>query len=83
MIVGCNLDVSGVAGIPQGSVVVMTDADWAGETKTVAAFLELQFWVNDSVENTLYPVYASSKKQNMVFTVLENRLATKNDWRKL
>ena len=43
MIVGCNLDVPGIAGIPQGSVVVMTDADWAGDPKIVAAFLELQF----------------------------------------
>ena len=44
MIVGCNLDVPGIAGIPQGSLVVMTDADWAGDVKkTVAAFLEFQF----------------------------------------
>ena len=27
MIVGCNLDVPGIAGTPRGSVVVMTDAD--------------------------------------------------------
>ena len=33
MIVGCNLDVPGVAGIPQDSVAVMTDADWAGDVK--------------------------------------------------
>ena len=33
MIVGCNLDVPGIAGTPQGSVVVMTDADWAGDVK--------------------------------------------------
>ena len=32
MIVGCNLDVHGIACIPQGSVVVMT-ADWAGDVK--------------------------------------------------
>ena len=43
MIVGCNLDVPGTAGTPQGSVVVMTDADWAGHVKIVAATLELQF----------------------------------------
>ena len=35
-------------------------------SKTVAAILNLQFGSNDSVENTWYPVYASSKKQNMV-----------------
>ena len=33
MIVGCNLDVPCIAGIPQGSVVVMTNADWAGDVK--------------------------------------------------
>ena len=33
MIVGCNLDFPGMAGVPQGSVVVMTDADWAGDVK--------------------------------------------------
>ena len=40
MVVGCNLDVPGIASTPQGSVVVMTDADWAGD---VASTLELQF----------------------------------------
>ena len=35
-------------------------------SKTVAAILELQFGSKNSVENTWYPVYASSKKQNMV-----------------
>ena len=33
MIVGCNLDIPGIAGTPQGSVVVMTGADWAGDVK--------------------------------------------------
>ena len=33
MIVGCNLDVLGIASIPQGSVVVMIDADWAGDVQ--------------------------------------------------
>ena len=33
MIAGGNLDVSGIAGTPQGSVLVMTDADWAGDVK--------------------------------------------------
>ena len=43
IIVGCNLDVPGIAGTPQGSVVVMTDADWAGDVTGCAAALELQF----------------------------------------
>ena len=39
-----NSPLTGIAGIPQGSVVVMTDADWAGDVKkTVAAILEPQF----------------------------------------
>ena len=33
MIVGCNLDVPGIAGTPQSSVVVMTDAAWVGDVK--------------------------------------------------
>ena len=66
MIVGCNLDVPGIAGIPQGSVVVMTDADWAGDVKDRRSYSGIAVWVKGSVENTWYPVYASSKKQNMV-----------------
>ena len=66
MIVGCNLDVPGIAGIPRGSVVVMTDADWAGDVKDCCSYFGIAVWVKGSVENTWYPVYASSKKQNMV-----------------
>ena len=66
MTVGCNLDVPGIPGIPQGSVVVMTDADWAGDVKDRRSDSGIAVWVKGSVENTWYPVYASSKKQNMV-----------------
>ena len=66
MIVGCNLDVPGIAGTPQGSVVVMTDADWAGDVKDRRSYSGIAVWVKDSVENTWFPVHASSKKQNMV-----------------
>ena len=66
MIVGCNLDVPGVAGTPQGSVVVMTDANWAGDVKDRRSYPGIAVWVKGSVANTWYPVYASSKKQNMV-----------------
>ena len=66
MIVGCNLDVPGIAGIPQGSVVVMTDADWAGDVKDRRSYSSIAVWIKGSIENTWYPVYASSKKQNMV-----------------
>ena len=65
MIVGCNLDVRG-AGIPQGSVAVMTDADGAGDVKDRRSYSGIAVWVKVCVENTWYPVYASSKKQNMV-----------------
>ena len=58
MIVGCNLDV--VASTPQSSVVVMTDADWAGDVKDRRSFSGI------AVENMWYSVYASFKKQNMV-----------------
>ena len=66
MIVGCNHDVPSIAGTLQGSVVVMTDADWAGDVKDRRSFSGIAVWVNGSAENTWYPVYASSKKQNMV-----------------
>ena len=66
MIVGCNLDVPGIAGIPQGSVVVMTDPDWAGDVKDRRSYSGIAVWVTGSVGTTWYPVYASSKKHNMV-----------------
>ena len=66
MIVGCNLDVPGIAGTPQGSVVVMTDADWAGDVKDRRCNSGIAVWVKGSVENKWYPVCASSKKQNIV-----------------
>ena len=66
VIVDCNLDVPGIAGIPQGSVVVMTDADWAGDVKDRRSYSGIAVWVEGSVDNTWYPVHASSKKQNMV-----------------
>ena len=56
MIVGCNLHVPGVAGTPQGSVVVMTDADWAGDVKDRRSNSGIAVWVKGSVENTWYPV---------------------------
>ena len=66
MIFGCNLDVPGTAGTPQDSVVVMTDADWAGDVKDRRSYSGIAVWVKGSVENTWYTVDASSKKQNMV-----------------
>ena len=95
MIVGCNLDVPGIAGTPQGSVVVMTDGDWAGDVKDRRSYSGIAVWVKGSVENTWYPVYASSKKQNMVcLSSGESELmalvggacegiATKNQWSKM
>ena len=60
MIVGCNLDIPGIAGVPQGSVVVV--ADWAGDVKDRRSYSGIAVWVKGSVDNT----YASSKKHNMV-----------------
>ena len=65
MIVGCNVDVPDIVGIPQGSVVVMTDGDWAGDVKDRRSYSGIAVWVKGSVENTWYPVYEASKKQNM------------------
>ena len=66
MIVGCNLDVLGIADTPQGAVVVMTDADRAGGVKDRRNDSGIAVWVKGSVLNTWCPVYASFKKQNMV-----------------
>ena len=44
MIAGCNLDVPGVAGTPQGSVLVMTDADRAGDVKDRRSYSGIAVW---------------------------------------
>ena len=45
----------------------MTDADWAGSPlKDGRSYSGIAVWVRSSVENTWYPMHASSKKQNMV-----------------
>ena len=56
----------GIAGTPQGSVVVVTDADWAEDVEDRRSYSGIAVWVKGSVENMWYPVYASSKKQEMV-----------------
>ena len=66
MIVGCHLDVPGIEGLPQGSVVVMIDADWAGDVKDCHSYSGIAVWVKGSVEDTWYLVYASSKKLKIV-----------------
>ena len=55
MIAGCNLDVPGNAGTLQSSVVVMTDADWAGDVEDRRSYSGIAVWVKGSVENTWYP----------------------------
>ena len=66
MIVGCNLDVPGIAGIPQwfGRGDDRRRLGWRRQRPS--QLLWNCSWVKSSVENTWYPVYASSKKQNMV-----------------
>ena len=66
MTVGCNLDVLGIAGTPQVSVLVMTVAGWAGDVKDRRSYSGIVVWIKGSVGDTWYPVYASSKKQNML-----------------
>ena len=67
MMVGCDLDVPGIAGTPQSSVLVMSDADSAGDLKDRRSYSGIAACINGSVEDTWYLiVYASSKKQNIV-----------------
>ena len=63
---GCYLDVPAIAGTLQGSVSVIIGADWAGDVKNRRSNSGIAVLVKGSVEDTWYPVYASSKKQNMV-----------------
>ena len=68
MILVCNLGVLGIAGTPQGSILVMTDADWAGDVKDRRSYSRIAVCVKGSAENTWCPFFnASSTKQNMVF----------------
>ena len=52
MVVGCNLDVPGIASTPQGSAVVMTSADWAGDVKDRRSYSGIAVWVKGSVIKT-------------------------------
>ena len=65
MIVGCNLVVPGVAETPQGSVVVMTDADWTADVKDRRSYSGIEVWAKDSVENAWYPMIRLPKKHNV------------------
>ena len=69
MIVCCIFDVPGIAGTRQGSVLVIIDADWAGDVKDRRSYSGIAFWVKGSVENTWFLVYASSKKRNMAIVL--------------
>ena len=53
IVVGCSLDVPGIAGTPQGSVLVMTDADWAGDVKDRRSYSGIAVWVKGSPEKHL------------------------------
>ena len=56
MIVGCNLVSPGIAGTPEGSVVVMTDADWTADVNDRRSYSRIAVWAKGSVENTWYPM---------------------------
>ena len=59
MILGCSLDVPGIAGTPQGSVLVMSDADWAGDVKDRRSCSGVAVWVKGAVGGAWCPVCAS------------------------
>ena len=63
---GCKLDVPAAAGTLRGSVLVMTDADGAGDVKDRRRYSGTTVWVQSSTMETRYPVYASCKTENMV-----------------
>ena len=63
---GCKLDVPAAAGTPLGSVLLMTDTDWAGDVKDHRNYFRTVVWVEGSTMETRFPGYASSKKQNMI-----------------
>ena len=54
------------AGALLGSVLVMTDADWARDVKDRRSYSGKAVWVKSSTMETWCPVYASSKKENMI-----------------
>ena len=57
MIVGCNLDVLGIADIRQGSVVVMTDVDWPGDVKdSRRSYSGIAVWVKGFVQKHVVSV---------------------------
>ena len=45
LIVGYSLDVPGIADTPQGSVVVLTNAAWAGDVKNRRSYSGVAVWV--------------------------------------
>ena len=85
MIVGCNHYVPVIAGTPQGSVVVMTDADWAGDVKDRRSYFGIALWVKGSVENTWYMVCLSSGESELMALVggACEGIATRDQWSKL
>ena len=48
----------GIAGAPHDSVLVVTDADWAGDVKDRQSHYGITVWVKGSTEDTWYPVHA-------------------------
>ena len=65
MIVGCNLDVPGIAGTAQGSVVVMADADWTGDVKDRRSCSGIAVWVKGSGRNRRGAEALSSRMRSL------------------
>ena len=45
--------------------LVMTEGDWTGDVKDLRSYSGIAVWVKGGIEDTCYPVYASSMKHDM------------------
>ena len=63
MIVCCKINVPVIVGIQQGSVVVMTDDDSAGNVKNSRAIWDLQFGSNVLLKTSGIPCTRFQKKK--------------------
>ena len=61
-----ELHVGRANGSSLGLMLVMTDADWAGDVKGRKRYSGVAAWVKSNTKETWYPVYASSKTQKMI-----------------
>ena len=73
MLVDCNHDVvPGIAVTPQGSVVVMTDADWAGDVKDRHSCSGIAVWVKVLLKTRGIPCTRPPRSRTWFVCVLVN-----------